>query len=65
MDRWTPNSAEITALGLANPGKTQAVLANLIGISQGRVSERQQRAGYEEIMKLEAYFRKVVQQKAR
>jgi len=65
MDRWTPNSAEITALALANPGKTQAVLANLIGISQGRVSERQQRAGYEEIMKLEAYFRKVVQQKAR
>jgi len=65
MDRWTPNSAEIMALSIANPGSTQSELAGMIRISQGRVSERQQRAGYEEIMKMEAYFRELVQQKTK
>ncbi len=63
MDRWTPNSAEIMALSMENPGKTQLELGNILQISQGRVSERQQRAGYEEIMKMETYFRELVQQK--
>jgi len=62
MDKWTANSAEIMALSLENPGKTQAELANMLGISQGRVSERQQRAGYDAIMKLETFFRESVQQ---
>lgn len=62
MDRWTPNSAEMIMLSMENPGKTQSELASMIQISQGRVSERQQRAGYEEIMKMEAYFRELVQQ---
>lgn len=63
MDRWTPNSAEIMALAIENPGKTQLELGNILQISQGRISERQQRAGYEEIMKMEAYFRESIQQK--
>ncbi|MGK6352323.1 sigma factor-like helix-turn-helix DNA-binding protein [Parapedobacter sp. DT-150] len=63
MDRWTPNSAEIVVLSMQNPDKTQSELGSMIGISQGRVSERQQRAGYEEIMKMEAYFRELVKQK--
>jgi len=62
MDRWTVNSAEIIALSLRHPQKTQLELAKMIGISQGRVSERQQRAGYEEIRHLEAYFKELIHQ---
>ena len=63
IDRWTTNSAEIMALSIRNPQKTQRELANMIGISQGRISERQQRAGHDEIMHLDAYFRTLIQQK--
>lgn len=63
VDRWTPNSAEIVALTIENPSKTQLELANILQISQGRISERQQRAGYDELMKLEAYFKESIQQK--
>lgn len=65
MDRWTPNSAEIMVLSIENPEKTQLELGNILKISQGRVSERQQRAGHEEIVKMEAYFRELMQQKAK
>ncbi len=65
MDRWTVNSAEIMALSIRHPQKTQQELARVIGISQGRVSERQQRAGHEEIMNLDRYFRELIQQKAK
>lgn len=63
VDRWTPNSAEIVALTIENPSKTQLELAHILQISQGRISERQQRAGYDELMKLEAYFKESIQQK--
>jgi|SRR5690606_1065358 len=63
MDRWTPNSAEIMALAIEHPGKTQLELAKILQISQGRISERQQRAGYDEIIKMEAYFRDTIRQK--
>lgn len=65
IDRWTTNSAQTMALSMENPGKTQLELGNIIQISQGRVSERQQRAGHEEIMKMEAYFRELIQQKTK
>jgi|SRR5690606_11982041 len=63
MDRWTPNSAEIMALTIENPKKTQLELGKILQISQGRISERQQRAGFDEIMKMEAYFRESILQK--
>src|SRR5690606_41823170 len=62
MDRWTVNSDEIVTLSIEHPEKTQAELGKMIEISQGRVSERQQRAGYEEIMKMDAYFRELLGQ---
>lgn len=62
MDRWTVNSAEIMALSIRHPEKTQLELAQMIGISQGRVSERQQRAGYEEIKHMDSYFRELIHQ---
>lgn len=62
-DFWTQNSAEVFNLSLNNNEITQKEIAGILGITQGRVSERQKRAGSEPILKLEKYFRKIVQQK--
>ena len=63
MDSWTKNSAEVFKLSLESENSTQKEIANLLGITQGRVSERQKRAGFESIMKLETRFRKLIHQK--
>jgi len=63
MDSWTKNSAEVFKLSLESENITQKEIAKLLGITQGRVSERQKRAGFEPIMKLEKRFRKLIQQK--
>ena len=63
MDRWTQNSAEIVKLSLNSPNLTQRELGEKLGITQGRVSDRQKRAGFEEILKLEKRFRELVKQK--
>lgn len=63
MDRWTQNSAEIVKLALNSPNLTQRELGEKLGITQGRVSDRQKRAGFEEILKLEKRFRELVKQK--
>lgn len=63
MNSWTVNSAEIIALSLEMPNATQTELAKQLAISQGRVSERQKRAGYEEIIKMENRFRTLVKPK--
>ena len=63
MDSWTKNSAEAFKLSLESENNTQKKIANILGITQGRVSERQKRAGFEPIMKLEKRFRKLIQQK--
>lgn len=63
MDSWTKNSAEVFKLTLESENSTQKEIANILGITQGRVSERQKRAGFEQVMKLEKRFRKLIQQK--
>jgi predicted XRE-type DNA-binding protein len=63
IDSWTQNSAEVFKLSLENKEATQKEIAVILGITQGRVSERQKRAGYEPIMKLEKRFRKLINQK--
>ena len=60
MDRWTQNSAEIVKFSLDSPYLTQRELGEKLGITQGRVSERQKRAGLEEILKLEKRYRELV-----
>jgi hypothetical protein len=62
MDRWTRNSAEIVKMSLDSPGITQRELGEKLGITQGRVSDRQKRAGFEEMLKLEKRFRELVRQ---
>ncbi|MEO9569917.1 MAG: SatD family protein [Polaribacter sp.] len=63
MDSWTKNSAEVFKLSLASENITQKEIAAILGITQGRVSERQKRSGFDPIMKLEKRFRKLIQQK--
>ncbi len=62
MDRWTQNSAEIVKMSLDSPDLTQRELGEKLGITQGRVSDRQKRAGFEEMLKLEKRFRELVEQ---
>lgn len=63
MDSWTKNSAEVFKLSLESENSTQKKIATILGITQGRVSERQKRSGFEPIMKLEKRFRKLIKQK--
>ncbi|TXD48369.1 SatD family protein [Polaribacter sp. IC073] len=63
IDSWSVNSAEVFKLSLENKNATQKEIAQILSITQGRVSERQKRAGFEPIMKLEKRFRKLINQK--
>ena len=63
MDSWTKNSAEVFKLSLQQEDFTQKEIGEVLGITQGSVSERQKRAGFESIMKLEKRFQKLIHQK--
>lgn len=63
IDSWTQNSAEVFEISLTSKETTQNKIAKILGITQGSVSERQRRAGFEPIMKLEKLYRKLIQQK--
>ena len=63
IDSWTVNSAEVFKISLEKQDATQKEIAAILGITQGRVSERQKRAGLEPIMKLERRFRKLINKK--
>ena len=63
MDSWTKNSAEVFKLSLQSENSTQKEIGEVLGITQGSVSERQKRAGFESIMKLEKRFQKLIHQK--
>ncbi|SDS00722.1 SatD family (SatD) [Polaribacter sp. KT25b] len=60
MDSWTKNSAEVFKLSLESKNRTQKEIAEILGITQGSVSERYKRSGFESIMKLEKRFRKLI-----
>lgn len=63
MNSWTKNSAEIFQISIENEELTQKEIAKQLGITQGRVSERQKRAGFDAITKLEKRYRKLITQK--
>lgn len=62
IDSWSVNSAEVFKISLEKKDATQKEIGVILGITQGRVSERQKRAGLEPIMKLERRFRKIINQ---
>ena len=63
MNSWTKNSAEVFQISIENPTLTQNEIADKLEITQGRVSERQKRAGYDAISKLEKRYRKQIKEK--
>ena len=62
MDNWTPNSAELIQILTNQPDLTQKILAKKLGVTQPSVSERQNRAHFEEILELEELYREKVNQ---
>ncbi|CAM1354880.1 SatD family protein [Tenacibaculum insulae] len=63
MNNWTKNSAEVFQISIENPLLTQSQIAKRLGITQGRVSERQKRAGYDSIIKLNNRYKALIKQK--
>lgn len=60
IDHWSTHSAEAVKLMMEAKGSTQKEIAKKLNITQGRVSERLKRAGYEEIMALLKRYRELV-----
>jgi hypothetical protein len=63
MDKWTQNSAEFVKTFLERESDTQKEIAKFLNISQSSASERRKRAGFNEIIKLEKRFKKIIIQK--
>ncbi|WP_417601367.1 SatD family protein [Owenweeksia hongkongensis] len=63
IDNWTQNSAKTVQLSIAHPKATQSELAKMLNISQSSVSERQKRAGFDEIMKMNQRYELLISQK--
>lgn len=63
LDNWTTNSSEFVKISLEQQEATQKELAKCLQISQSSISERRKRAGFDEIMKLEKRFQKLINQK--
>ncbi len=63
VDQWTPASAEIAALVLADPDQSQHELATALNISQSSVSARYNRAHLREVLELIAFSQKRIAQK--
>ncbi len=63
IDNWTQNSAKTVQLSIEHPKATQSELAKKLNISQSSVSERQKRAGFDEIMKMNQRYELLISQK--
>ncbi|WP_251357857.1 transcriptional regulator [Kangiella sp. TOML190] len=60
MDRWNGHSAQTVAMALKMPNATQQQIAKALEVPQSRVSERLDRAGFETIMAMESYCRRLL-----
>ncbi len=62
MDNWLPVTAQVVKESILHQEMNQIVLAKMLGKSQSTISEALKRAGYDEIMKMEKRYRKLVNQ---
>lgn len=60
MDGWAASSAEVVRASMQMPNATQTEIAEMLGITQSRVSERQNRSGFDAIMEMLAYSQKLI-----
>ena len=56
-DRWSPTVAKIIKLTIENPNLKQKELADKLNKSQSSISEALKRGGFDEIMKVNAYYK--------
>lgn len=57
INNWTQKSSEVVKISIENPKLTQKKLANLVNKTQSTISESLKIAGFEEVMKMENYYR--------
>ena len=61
MDKWSVSSAELVEIVLNNPKTTQKEIGEQLGIKQSAVSRRWNRANMNELLAVEAMFRKKIE----
>ncbi len=60
MDHWSPVSAEITALSLAHPNRSQIAFARQLDIKQSAISQRRKRARWKLVKSILTHFEKQI-----
>lgn len=60
MNTWPANAASYIQVAIENPTLTQQQLSQKLGKSQGSISESLNRAGFDDIMRLEQKFRELI-----
>ena len=60
MNSWSTTVAEAIQTALENPNKSQTQLAQILGKSQSSLSEALKRGAYDEISRLEEFYRKKI-----
>ncbi len=58
MDTWSPTVAATIKAFLEHPGKSQTEMAVLLEKSQSSLSEALKRGGYDEVLRLDEFYRK-------
>lgn len=60
MDAWSPTVAATVKASVENPQKSQTELAKLLKKSQSSLSEALKRGAFEEVLRLDEYYRKQI-----
>lgn len=60
IDTWSPVVATAVKTALENPEKNQSEIAEMLNKSQSSLSEALKRGGYDEIIKLEDFYRQQI-----
>lgn len=61
IDDWSPTSAIIIKTAIENPEINQKELATILGVRQSNISRGLKRGGYDEIIKMNEYYKKNIQ----
>lgn len=61
-DYWSSTVAKVIKTSIENPEMNQKTIAELLGRSQSNVSEALKRGGYEEIMRMNDYYKTQISQ---
>jgi hypothetical protein len=63
LDKWSPATAQIVAVAMANRSLSQKELGDIMERTQSTISEAQKRAHYDEIMDLVSFYEQCIIEK--